>query len=418
MLVPRPRLAWIRSTSSGLKVSRCPSRGWFRDILFSNGNRQVATKKIFRVGVIGASGKGDYGHGIDMTFAGLERAKIVAVADENPAGLQKAAQRLEVNRHYADFRKMLEKEKLDIVCVGPRWVNDRVAMVSAAADSEAHIYCEKPFAADLVMADAMIAACRRHQVKLAMAHQWRAMPPVQQAIRQVRQGKYGKLLRVIARPKDDSRGGGEELLVHGTHLFDMMLAFAGTPRWVSGHVLVGERSATLADRRTGTEPIGPIVGDSISAMFGFSNGVRGYFESTAQLSKRGNKDFDNLYGLTLECQQARLQIRQPGDVYVYPAPCVLADLEKLEWEKQWLEAWHFTPEHKPRPIRSQWLRLGNKYLANNLMDAIEKGQEPLSGLQHAQWITEMVQGVYASHLSAGERLDIPLTQRVHPLLSP
>ena len=83
MLVPRPRLAWIRSTSSGLKGSRCPSRGWFRDILFSNGNRQVATKKIFRVGVIGASGKGDYGHAIDMTFAGLGRAKIVAVADDH-----------------------------------------------------------------------------------------------------------------------------------------------------------------------------------------------------------------------------------------------------------------------------------------------------------------------------------------------
>ena len=92
----------------------------------------MAIKKIFRIGVIGASGKGDYGHGIDVTFAGLERAKIVAVADEQPAGLQKAAQRLGAERRYADFRKMLEKEKLDIVCVGPRWLNDRVAMVSAA----------------------------------------------------------------------------------------------------------------------------------------------------------------------------------------------------------------------------------------------------------------------------------------------
>jgi len=376
----------------------------------------VTIKKIFRVGVIGASGKGDYGHGIDMTFAGLARAKIVAVADDHPAGLQKAAQRLDVNRQYTDFRKMLRQEQLDIVCVGPRWVNDRLAMVSAAAAAGAHVYCEKPFASDLVTADAMIAACRSHRVKLAMAHQWRAMAPVQQAIHHVRQGKYGKLLRVIARPKDDSRGGGEELLVHGTHLFDMMLAFAGAPRWVSGHVLVGERAATLADRRAGTEPIGPIAGDSISATFGFSSGVRGYFESTAELSSRGNKNFDNLYGLTLECQQARLQIRQPGDVYVYPAPCVLPDLVKLEWEKQWLETWHFTPEHKPRPIRSQWLHLGNQILANNLMDAIEQDREPLSGLQHAQWITEMVQGVYASHRSAGERLDIPLTQRVHPLL--
>ena len=67
----------------------------------------MTVRKIFRVGVIGASGKGDYGHGIDMTFAGLPRAKIVAVADEHPAGLQEAAQRLDVNRRYTDFRKML-----------------------------------------------------------------------------------------------------------------------------------------------------------------------------------------------------------------------------------------------------------------------------------------------------------------------
>lgn len=375
----------------------------------------MIAKKVFRVGVIGATAKGDYGHGIDLAFQGLPGAQIRAVSDSHPAGLVEAGKRLRADRTYADYRQMLSREKLDIVCIGPRWLTERAAMVEAAAAAGCHIYCEKPFAADLVTADTMVAVGRRQQVKLAMAHQWRAMPPVQQAIRHVQQGKYGKLLRVIARPKDDARGGGEELLVHGTHLFDMMLAFAGAPRWVSGHVLVGDREATRADRRAGTEPIGFIAGDSISASFGFAKGVRGYFESTTSLSTRGNQVFDNLYGLTLECQRARLQIRQPGDVYVYPAPCVLPDLEKLEWEKQWIEQWHFTPEHKPRPIRRQWLQLGNKQLAGDLMEAIEQDREPLSGWQHAHWITEMVQGVYASHLSAGKRLMIPLQQRPHPL---
>ena len=48
--------------------------------------------KRYRVAVIGATGKGDYGHGIDTAFRGLERAEIVAVADDNVAGLQRAAQ--------------------------------------------------------------------------------------------------------------------------------------------------------------------------------------------------------------------------------------------------------------------------------------------------------------------------------------
>ena len=119
-------------------------------------------------------------------------------------------------------------------------------------------------------------------VKIALAHQFRGMPPVQRAIRDVRAGKYGKLLRMYARPKDDHRGGGEELTVHGTHLFDMMIAFAGRPRWVSGHIAVGHRNATERDRREGNEPVGPIAGDSIAATFGFSSGVHGFFHSHGQ----------------------------------------------------------------------------------------------------------------------------------------
>lgn len=198
----------------------------------------------YRVAVIGSTGKGNFGHGLDTAFQHVERAKLIAVADENAEGRNRAGQRLSVERLYADWRKMLEAEKPDIVCVGPRWTTERVAMVTFAAEHGCHIYCEKPFAASLEDADQMIAACQQAKVRLSIAHQWRAMPPVQQAIRNVREGKYGGLLRIRVRPKDDSRGGGEELLLHGTHLFDMMIGFAGTPRWVNGHVSVGRRDAT------------------------------------------------------------------------------------------------------------------------------------------------------------------------------
>ena len=150
--------------------------------------------KQYRVAVIGSTGKGNYGHGLDTAFQDVERAKLVAVADDNQAGLKQAGQRLKLKGLYADYRKMLEAERPDIVCVGPRWTTDRVAMVTRAAQYGCHIYCEKPFAATLADADAMIAACERAGVKLSIAHQWRATPPVQQAIQDVRAGKYGGLL--------------------------------------------------------------------------------------------------------------------------------------------------------------------------------------------------------------------------------
>lgn len=384
----------------------------------------MPTKPV-RVAVIGSTGRGDYGHGLDLAFQGLDQAKIVAVADDNPAGLQEAGKRLGVSELFADYRDMLDRAKPDVVCVGPRWVTHRVDMLTTAAACGCHVYCEKPFAADLVSADSIKSAFEQHGVTLAMAHQWRAMPPVQKALTEIRSGKFGSVCRMRARPKDDARGGGEELLVHGTHWFDLMIALAGAPRWVSGHIRVKGREATRADIREGSEPVGPICGDSILALFGFDDGVLGLFDSTANTapnSRRAANDstppaWDSVYGLTIECESATIQFRQPGDVFVYPAAGVLPDLEALAWKKIWVEDWHFTPEHTPRPVRREWLSLGNRSLALDLIDAVSKRREPLSPLKHALWITEMVQGVYASHFAEGRRLRIPLEDRVHPLLA-
>lgn len=380
--------------------------------------------KRYRVAVIGSTDKGDYGHGIDTAFQGVERAEIVAVADDNAIGLQLAGQRLKVDARFADYREMLDRVKPDIVCVCPRWVTDRVAMLHAVTNAGCHVYCEKPFVPDLMSADTISHAFVMKHVRLAMAHQWRAMPPVQRAFAEIRAGKYGRVLRMRARPKDDSRGGGEELLVHGTHWFDLMIALAGPPRWVSGHIRVKGRDAIKADRHEGSEPVGPICGDSVLAVFGFDDGVLGSFDSTAKTapssrfpvgSDQPKPIWDSVYGLTIECEDAVLQLRQPGDVYVYPANGVLPDFESLAWKKLWVEDWHFTPEHQPRPIRQEWLAHGNRALANDLLDAIEKNREPLSPLNHAKLITEMVQGVYDSHFFDGRRLPIPLVVRKHPL---
>ena len=373
--------------------------------------------KTLRAAVIGSTNRGGYGHGLDTTFIGVDGVELIAVADDDPDGLALAGRRLGVRALYNDYREMLAKEKPDIVSIGPRWVTDRVAMIEAAAAVGCHIHCEKPLAGTLTDLDAILAACDKAHVQISVAHQWRTMPPVRQAIRDLKAGKFGRLLRMRARPKDDARGGGEELNVHGTHLFDLMMAFAGRPRWVSGHVLVNHRDATRDDRQEGTEPVGPIAGDSISAMFGFDKGVRGFFDSTANLSLGGETVFDNLYGLFLECEKGALHLRQPGDVFVYPAPLNLPDIAELSWERIWIEAWHFTPEHKRRPVRQIWLRHGNAVLARDVIEAIHTGRKPISSGHEVRFVMEMIQGVYASHLADGRRLSIPLVDRRHPLHS-
>ena len=43
--------------------------------------------KTYRVAVIGSTGRGDYGHGLDTAFVDVERTEIVAVADYHSGGV-------------------------------------------------------------------------------------------------------------------------------------------------------------------------------------------------------------------------------------------------------------------------------------------------------------------------------------------
>ena len=124
-----------------------------------------------RAGVIGATGRGNYGHGLGDAFAALERTPVVAVADADQAGGAEAASRFGTDNHYLDYREMLAREQLDVVAVSPRWTDQRRDMVVAAAEAGVKgIFCEKPFAATLADADAMMAACDRNGVRVVVAH--------------------------------------------------------------------------------------------------------------------------------------------------------------------------------------------------------------------------------------------------------
>ena len=56
----------------------------------------------------------------------------------------------------------------------------------------------------------------------------------------------------------------------------------------------------------------------------------------------------------------------------------------------------------------------NRFAAWDLIRAIEEQREPISSVYDARIAQEMIQGIYASHLS-GARVDFPLRDRTHPL---
>ena len=150
----------------------------------------------FRVAVIGHTGKGNYGHGLDRVWLSVPGCKLVAVADADPTGRAQAAKRLQVTEAYADYRQMLDQVKPDIVSVAPRWLDQHCDMVLAAAERGVHIYMEKPFCRSLAEADRIVAACEKHHVKLAIAFQTRYSPKLQAVRDLIFDGRIGQLLEL------------------------------------------------------------------------------------------------------------------------------------------------------------------------------------------------------------------------------
>src|SRR5438105_8706457 len=157
----------------------------------------------YRVAVIGHTGRGNYGHGLDVVWREIKNAQIVAVADENEAGRVAAQKRLGAKNAYADYREMLKKERPQIVSVADRHLDSHRNMVIACAEAGASMFLEKPLCRNLTEADEMVAACERHHVKLAIAHQTRYSPRLQRVKDMIAAGRIGDILEMRGRGKED-----------------------------------------------------------------------------------------------------------------------------------------------------------------------------------------------------------------------
>jgi predicted dehydrogenase len=355
--------------------------------------------------VIGHTGRGNFGHSMDLVFAERADIDVVGLADANEAGRTKAQDRVHARRIYADYREMLEKERPQLVSVAPRWTDQHHAMVKAALETGAHVYCEKPFTRTLAEADDLLALAGKTGRKIAVAHQGRVSPATLTLKRMLDDGAFGELFEVRVHGKQDKRAGGEDMVVLGTHQFDLVRFFAGDALWCSARVLQNGREITKADAHAATEDIGLIVGDEVEAFFALPHGVSVHYTSRAKNAASAGPWGMELIGTK---GRARLLNDVHTTVFIERTKGLSASGGSREWVP--IEA---NPQEPVAGAAGQVS--GNHRVVDDWLAAIAENREPVCSGIAAMKSLEMIHGIFAAGLSRG-RVELPLGIREHPLI--
>jgi predicted dehydrogenase len=224
------------------------------------------------------------------------------------------------------------------------------------------------------------------------------MPGVVRLKQAIADGLIGDVVEARAFGKQDSRAGGEDMMVLGTHLFDLLRLFLGDPLWCSARVLWQGRDVTAADGRLVADNVGYVAGDQVFAQFAFANGVNATFTSAAKLRETvghwGIEFFGSKAAARINCDIA-------PNVFVRRTTAWKAEGKSDEWQPFDPALINSPPPHHLGPV-GDWL------------DAIAKNREAECSGRNGAWAVEMVMAIYHAALG-GKRVQLPLAVRVNPL---
>lgn len=360
----------------------------------------------YRVAIVGSTGRGDYGHGLDIAWKEIPQVEIVALADDNEKGRAAAVERTGAKTAYADYREMLDKERPEIVSICQRWIDRHHEMIMACVERGIHVFMEKPFCRTLAEADEIVRTCEMTHSKLALAHQTRYCPIIPAVNRLIDEEKLGNVLEMRARGKEDPRGGAEDLWVLGSHLMNLMQVFAGAPASCFATVTSKGKPISRQDIVEGKEGLGPLAGDSVNAVYQFPKGITGYFSS-----HRAQEGKPSRFGLQIFGSRGIVEYLTgylPA-VHFLPDPGWSPGRSGAKWQKVTSAG-----VGKPEPLGAGGIPVGNVTAIKDLIAAIEENRQPLCSVYEARSTIEMIMAVFESQ-RLGRPVALPLENRKHPL---
>jgi predicted dehydrogenase len=329
-----------------------------------------------RVGLIGPGNIAQSAHLPAYRKLGLN---VVAAADINPAILERTRRDWGVAALYADYREMLEKERLDVVdiTVHERWSDVKVDAVRAAAATGTNVLIQKPLAATYEQCVAMAEAAEHGGIKLAVNQNGRWAPAFYAAKRFIAAGGIGqpRMMTLTARRTPRS---GDVLVNFSVHSVD-------TVRYLFGEALGREPRRVMALL---TEPADPDQ-RFINVTLDFDEGAQGAI-------------WDDCAG--------HLNSDAPWDFHVAGSEGSVRGCEYFAGGRgaAWVECWHSSQREAARRPRlaGAWQTDAFGHVMADLLDAIDHDRQPIS---HGRENLNSVRLIFAARDShqRGAWVDLP-----------
>ena len=308
---------------------------------------------------------------------GNPNAELVALSDVAEEKARKLADEFGIPSIYTDYREMLQRSDIDVVCICvPSGLHAEIAIAAARAGK--HILCEKPLDTTIEKMDAIIREAREAGVKLGVIYQRRTFPAAIAARKAVQENKLGKIVLGDAYLKYyrsqeyyDSAGwrgtwemdGGGALMNQGVHGIDLI-------QWIVGDVeSVFARSAALV-RNIDVE-------DTAVAVVKYANGAYGVIQGTTSVWPG---------------QETRFEIHGENGSIIF--------------SDSGIQQWAFMDDDSPAPevegtasASSQAANIsadGHYILVDDMIEAIREDRDPMITGEDASKAVKLILAIYES----------------------
>jgi predicted dehydrogenase len=344
--------------------------------------------KTINVGLVGSGFVSDI-HA--QSLRQVPDARILAVASPTPGNAEAFARRGEIPHAFTDYKKLLEMPEIDMVVIGaPNDLHAEITLAAAAAGK--HVVCEKPLSMTIAEADAMVAGCRKANVKLMYAEELCFAPKYVRLKELADSGALGEIHLVKQSEKHDgphspwfwdvTRSGGGVTMDMGCHALCFFLWFYD---WARPESILADMATSVHGEKTRGD-------DNATLIVTFPGGRKGLAEES-WTRKGGMDDRAEVFGAK-GCSYAYLHMgialqtySEVGYDYVVEKAPVSTGWSYTIYEELW--NYGFPQE-----------------FAHFVACARDREREPLVHGEHGRIVQEML---FAAYASAGQRraIDFP-----------